>query len=180
MLTQQETTNATEAIKTLLKHRRIKSNSELRLIAAITKDMCLKAQKEFPELNITHNVIEPENDNKTTAQIIAESKNDIEQFLKYLLTDELIDSLNLNELAKHSQLLAHEIIYDVMCSFDFKPSDYDNSIIVKNTRTNNHSNVVWFEINENETTTEIYHKIVEEFCIFIGTQKAVFKPIVMS
>jgi hypothetical protein len=150
-------------------------------VAAITKDMCLKAQKEFPELEITHDVVEPENTNKTTAELIAESKDDIEQFLKYLLTDELINSLDLNNLARYSQLLAHEIIYDVMRSFEFIQSDFGNSLIIKNTRIQNTQNNVWFTTDssmpENVQRANACNNLTSTFFNFIEVQKNIFKPL---
>lgn len=109
-----------EAIKVLLKHRRIKSNSEKNLFSAVIKDI-FKHIKDIPEYSFVELEEDPFIDIRETTieQEILDTKVVIDKFLRYLMSDDVVDQLDMETLAKFNLDVSIDVIINIISSFKF-------------------------------------------------------------
>lgn len=129
MLTIEQQTDIINSIKVLLKHRRIKSNSEKNLFSVIIDDIFKHLNKQFTNITYLKDKIDISKDT-TIEKEIEDTKVVLNKWLRLLLSDDIVDELDLDTLSKFSLEISYEIIYNILNSFSYITEEQNVSFTI--------------------------------------------------
>jgi hypothetical protein len=154
-------TEIISAIKVLLKHRRIKSNSEKQLFSTIVDDVFNHLKKQFTNITYIKDKIDITKDT-TIEKEIADTKVVLDKWLRLLLSDDVVDQIDLDILSKFSLEISYEIIYNILDSFTYSTTENNDSFIIllSNSKILDKQNKI---IVSNKKDIELIHDQINSF-----------------